>query len=61
MNNLDKARQEQAMGVGLFDCKYTTQQAELVAEAQGLSWVMVQYWKGIEYHKSESIGSQVET
>lgn len=51
--NLDKARQEKAIGQGWFDGNYTKQSAELVAEQQGLEMVMIRYWYGCEYEAQE--------
>jgi hypothetical protein len=51
---LDKARQEQAIGQGWFDGNYTEESARLVTEQQGLSWELVQWWYGKDYHEMEA-------
>lgn len=42
--NEDKAQQEKALGEGLFLGNYEEESAKIIAEAQGLEWVMVQIY-----------------
>jgi len=50
----EKAIHEKAVGEGWFAGNYTSKESvELIAEMQGLSMEMIEYWYGRRYHEQE--------
>lgn len=52
--NLEKAQHEKIIGEAWFNGVYNEEQAKIISEFQGLSWEMVQWWYGKNYHEMEA-------